>query len=101
MRWDRQAAQAAWDAKRVQEREIAGRLAEWLEAEGIAKGDVAADVADTLSESAFMREQAAVMFEAGDAPQALRDAAIGVAVIASLTPEDLAAELFWHGHDPY
>jgi hypothetical protein len=45
-----------------------------------------------------MRSHAAVLIATGDAPQALRDAAAGVACIASLEPGEFAAEEHWHGH---
>jgi hypothetical protein len=98
MTWDRQAAQAAWNARQDEEREVASLLAEWAQAEGIATGDVAAEVADRLAESPAMRGHAAVLLATGDAPQALRDAAAGAARIASLEPGEFAAEEHWHGH---
>lgn len=98
MTWDRQAAQAAWNAQQDGEREVAALLAEWAQAEGIATGDVAAEVADRLAESPAMRGHAAVLLATGDAPQALRDAAAGVACIASLEPGEFAAEEHYHGH---
>jgi hypothetical protein len=96
--WDRQAAQAAWSAQQDEEREVAALLAEWAQAEGIATGDIAAEVADRLAESPAMRVHAAVLTATGDAPQALRDAAAGVACIASLEPGQFAAEEHYHGH---
>lgn len=98
MTWDRQAAQAAWNAQQDEEREAASLLAEWAQAEGIATGDVAAEVADRLAESPAMRVHAAVLIAGGDAPQALRDAAAGVACLASLDPDERTAEDYWHGH---
>jgi hypothetical protein len=98
MTWDGRAAQAAWDARRAQERELSALLAEWAEAEGIATGDVAAEVADRLAESPAMRDCAAVLIASGTAPQALRDAAAGVACIASVEPGEFAAEEYYHGH---
>src|ERR1700756_4123617 len=98
MTWDSRAAQAAWNAQQEQERKVAALLAEWAQAEGIAYGDVAAEVADRLAESPAMRGHAAVLVASGTAPQALRDAATGVACIASLEPGEFAAEEYYHGH---
>lgn len=98
MTWDRQAAQAAWNAQQNGEREVSALLAEWAQAEGIAAGDVAAEVAGRLAESPAMRGHAAVLTASGTAPQALRDAAIGIACIASLDPDERTAEDYWHGH---
>jgi hypothetical protein len=98
MTWDGRVAQAAWNAQRAQERELSALLAEWAEAEGIATGDVAAEVADRLAESPAMRSHAAVLIASGTAPQALRDAAAGAASIASVEPGEFAAEEHWHGH---
>lgn len=98
MGWGRQAAQAAWDTKRQQEQEIAAFLAQWAETAGIATGDVAAEVAELLSEDPAMQEHAAVLIATGQAPQPLVDAAEGIACIASLDPDARAAEDYWHGH---
>lgn len=98
MPWDRQAAQSAWDARMNQERALASRLAEWIGAQGIAEGDVAAEVAETLSESPAMQEHAAVLIATGQAPQELTDAATGVASIASMDPDKRAAEDYLYGH---
>lgn len=98
MTWDRQAAQSAWDARMEQERDLAVRLAEWIGAEGIAEGDVAAEVAETLSESPDMQAHAAALLATGQAPQALTDAAAGVASIAAMDPDKRAAEEYLYGH---
>jgi hypothetical protein len=98
MTWDRQAAQAAWNAKRQREKELAAFLAQWAETAGIAEGEVAAEVGDALADSPGMQAHAAVLIATGEAPQPLVDAATGIACIASLDPDARAAEDYWYGH---
>jgi hypothetical protein len=98
MAWDRAAAQAALDAQRQAERETAARLASWLETEGIAKGDAAAETAAALAGSALMRPDVAVLLAGGDAPQALRHAAVSITAVQAVDPAERAADNFWHGH---
>jgi hypothetical protein len=97
---------AALDARRDQERVVSSFLAAWLECpdgEGpvIAKGEAAWRVAESLAGDDGMLLLAAVLMATGEAPDALRAAAVGLADLASMTPAALSAELFWHGHDPY
>lgn len=86
------------DAMAAEKLTLGALLAGWLEQERIAKGELAATVAASLLESGAMTEAARVLSETGIAPQALRDAATGVAAIQGMTDAQWAAEDYWHGH---
>jgi len=74
-------------------------VAEWLERDGIAKDEHAAEVTASLLESPAMAKAARVLSETGTAPDSLHAAAVGLAAITSMTPAEWAAENYWHGHE--
>jgi len=86
------------EASAATEQSLTAQLAAWIESEGIAKGDVAGSTAATLTEDDTMRRLAADLLATGDAPKVLRDAATGVADLASMGLEAWVTENYHHGH---
>ncbi len=78
---------------------LSARLTEWITEQGIAEGELAAEVAASLLEHESMRSAAEGIGNEGRRLGMLRDAAIAVAEIAGADPEEWAAEAYWHGHD--
>jgi hypothetical protein len=76
---------------------LAVRLAAWLEAEGIASGDTAQDLAGRIITAAG-EDKASAWLGDGTGSQVLRDAANGIASLAALGDAGWAAENYWHGH---
>jgi hypothetical protein len=76
---------------------LAVRLAAWLEAEGIASGDTAQDLAGRII-TASGEDKAAAWLGDGTGSQVLRDAATGIVALAALGDAGLATENYWHGH---
>jgi hypothetical protein len=76
---------------------LAVRLAAWLEAEGIASGDTAQDLAGRII-TASGEDKAAAWLEDADGSQALRSAAAGIAALACLGDAGWAEEDCRHGH---
>ena len=75
---------------------LADRLAAWLEAEGFATAD-SADLAERIITAAG-DDKASAWLGDGTGSQALRDAAMGIASLASLGDAGLAIENYRHGH---
>lgn len=73
------------------------RLAAWLEAEGIASGDSAQDLAGRIITAAG-EDKTAQWLGDGAGSQVLRDAATGIAGLAALGDAGWAAEDYFHGH---
>jgi hypothetical protein len=77
--------------------DLSGRLAAWLEAEGIASADTAPDLAERIITAAG-DDKAAAWLGDGTGSQVLRDAATGIVALAALGDAGLATENYWHGH---
>lgn len=79
------------------ERELAGQLAKWIEAEGIADGDVAAAAAGSLVLAGGVN-WITRHFTGGTGSVILRGIADSFAGDARMTLEEWVAENYWHGH---
>jgi hypothetical protein len=78
---------------------LAARLAAWITEQGIAAGDLAAEVAASLLDHESMRSAAEGIGNGGRHLGLLRDGAIALAEILGADPDEWAAEAYWHGHD--
>jgi hypothetical protein len=82
---------------RLREPDLTSRLAAWLEAEGIASAGSAPDLAERIIAAAGDGKASAWLGD-GSGSQALRDAATGIAAIASLGDAGWDRENILHGH---
>ena len=92
-------ARAAALATQDPERDVAAKLAAWIDEQGI----TALDSTEALAGRVIASLGAAYVAErlASGATDYLRATAEAYTNPAPLDDAGLAAELFWHGHDPY